>query len=193
MSSALLLAQQAGASTGLARYTPRVVLHARGNTAGDYARPPRGVILHGSRSGLRQPLDREFYGTVGYAGQERHGLGWTATIGEDMIALHMTPAYWGWNARKASSLYLAVEFAQPTVNDPITDGQVRAFCWAFRSIWQVYWPSLPLVFPTHAELDVDGVTGKLDGKSDVFPYGDARADELRARIARRLAEPIRYI
>lgn len=193
MLSGLLQQQQGDARTTPAPYTPRVVLQARGTAAGEYARVPRGVILHGSRSGLSQPLDREFYGTTAYAQREDHGLGWTATIGDDMIALHLTPAFWGWNARKASSLYLAVEFAQPTAEQTITDGQVRAFCWAYTAIWRVYWPDLPAHFPTHAELDVLGMTGQRDGKTDCYPYGDPRTEDLRARITARLAEPVRYV
>jgi hypothetical protein len=46
------------------------------------------------------------------------------------------------------------------------------------------WPDLDVTsLPTHAERP----EGQGDGKSDCFPLGDARADDLRARIAARLA------
>jgi hypothetical protein len=107
--------------------------------AGVFAAPPRGIILHGSRSGRSQPVDLEFDGTRRYAVNEPNGYGWSATVGEDAVSIHMAPDQWGWNARGASSHYLAVEFAQGTGSDPITDGQVRAFCWLVRAEWVPRW------------------------------------------------------
>lgn len=100
----------------------------------------------------------------------------------------MSAQVFGWNARAASSRYLAVEFAQGTVADAISDAQVRAFCWWMRSFALPAWPGLPLAFPTHADVERSSETGQRDGKSDVFPAGDARADELRARLMARLAD-----
>lgn len=154
-----------------------------GVTGGTFATTPLGVILHGSRSGIpNRPTLTEYLGTCSFAVSNSAGLGWTATVGDDRIALHYPYTRWGWSAREASSQYLAVELAQATVGQPISDGQVRAFCWFFEQARKV-WPRLPKVFPTHAELP----SGKRDGKSDVFPLGDQRADELRARIMARLA------
>lgn len=165
------------------------MLQKPGSAAGAFGATPRGVILHGSRSGIAgRPLATEFGGTAQYAMSEPNGLGWNATIGSDAIAIHMDAAKWGWNARGCSKLYLAVELAQATVDDPITDGQVRALCWYVATRLRPMWPLLPLAFPTHAELDGTAeYGGTVDGKSDVYPRNDPRADELRARILARLA------
>jgi len=128
----------------------------------------------------------EFASTARYAVDEPNGYGWSATIGDDAIAWHMGLDEWGWNARGCSSHYLAAEFAQGTVADAITDGQVRAFA-LFVRLAAVRWPKMPLYWPTHAELDGTALYGQFDGKSDVFPRSDARANELRARIMARLA------
>lgn len=98
------------------------------------------------------------------------------TIGEGEIAEHLTCGSWGWNARKFSSEYLAIEFAQAHENDAITDAQVRAFAWWFLNMARARWPSLPTTFPTHAELDKTLVVP--DGKTDCFIDGTA----IRARI-----------
>lgn len=155
-------------------------------SAGPFRKTPRGIILHGSRSGrASNTVHEEFMGTAGYA--VRNGtLAWNATVGDDEIALHLPMGAWGWNARAASDDYLAVEFAQPTVGDDISDAQVRAFCWYFLEA-RKHWQWLPAEFPTHAELD-GKQTGAFDGKTDVFPKGDARTNELRGRILARLRE-----
>jgi hypothetical protein len=157
-----------------------------GVAADVFAGTPRGVILHGSRSGHPQSTHAEYVGTANYAVDEPNGLGWNATIGDDEVAIHILSDEWGWNARTASSHYLAVEFAQPTVNDPISDAQVRAFCWWWIETKKM-WPSLSKYMPTHAELDgTIEYGGYTDGKTDVFPKTDARATELRQRIISRL-------
>lgn len=155
-----------------------------GTWANRYTVVPHGVILHGSRSGKRQSIAAEYRSTAGYATQT--DLGWHATLGERVYAVHMDAYSWGWNARAASSRYLAVEFAQPTEADAITDGQVDAFVAWFRDVALRAWPSLPRNFPTHAEVEARGETGAWDGKSDVFSNGSLRTDELRDRIWKRL-------
>jgi hypothetical protein len=164
-------------------YTPHVD-HDRGTVAGWYGRTPDGIILHGSRSGVvGRPLEYEYHGTRRYAASGIE-LGWTVTVGDDMISLHMSPREWGWNARQHSSSYLACEFAQATVNDPITDGQVRAFCWWVENEVLPVWPGFDTSnLPMHSELPA----GIRDGKTDTFPRGDPRAFELRQRILVRLA------
>lgn len=159
--------------------------------AGRFAATPKGVILHGSRSGRAgNPLDAEYKGTAGWEVNNPDDLGWNATIGEGRVALHLDPREWGWNARAASDKYLAVELAQPTAGDVITDGQVAAFAdWVKTRVLPV-WPKLPLVFPTHAEVEASGETGKRDGKTDVYPVGDSRAVALRGRIMAALGEAV---
>ena len=144
-------------------------------------RKPAGVILHGSRSGRDQSISQEFYGTANFAKAGANGLGWNVTIGNSMYAFHIAPTQWGWNARAASSKYLAVEFAQPTADVDITDEQVDAFCAWWRNDVRWLYQGLTLTtanMPTHAELQ----EGIADGKSDCYPLGDPRADDLRQRI-----------
>lgn len=148
---------------------------------GPFSAVPVGCVLHGSRSGKEQSLRLEYIGTARYCQTNPDGLSWHSTIGEDSYAVHLDAHQWGWHCREASQTYLGVEFAQPTVDDAITDGQVRAFvAWWRREVLPV-WPRLALdrtPLPTHAELPA----GRRDGKSDVFPVGDPRADDLRRRI-----------
>lgn len=151
--------------------------------AGRFGRTPKGIILHGSRSGIAgNPKDREYTACANWEVNNPNDLGWNATIGERKVAIHLPPQEWGWNARAASDDYLAVEFAQATVDDPITDAQVTAFADWVKTRVLVAWPGLPMHMPTHAEVEKSGETGQVDGKSDVFPAGDSRADELRSRI-----------
>jgi hypothetical protein len=89
---------------------------------------------------------------------------------------------WGWNARQASYRYLAVEFSQPLESFSINDDQVRVFAYWYR-LAKLAWPTLPLHFPTHAELDgTIEYGGYQDGKTDVFSKASNRDDELRLRI-----------
>lgn len=173
-------------------YSPTLLVGKIGVISGSWLAPgpePGGVILHGSRSGATgNTTHQEFLGTANYAVNEPSGLGWNATIGDDEIALHMSTRQWGWNARACSDLYLAVEFAQPVEATPISDAQVRAFCWFFAQARKA-WPQLPKNFPTHAELDgTPDYGGYYDGKTDVFSREDsARVFDLRQRITARLA------
>jgi hypothetical protein len=155
--------------------------------AGTFVGTPRGVILHGSRSGKAgNPKATEYLGTARYEVNNTADLGWHATIGEGTVAVHLDPRQWGWNARGSSSHFLAVEFAQATVDEAISDAQVDAFCaWLTERVLPV-WPALPMFFPTHAELDGTPEYGPKDGKTDVYPAGSPLADELRARIMARL-------
>ncbi len=150
----------------------------RESVAGKFAACPLGVILHGSRSGRRWSLAEEYASTVRYAASGAGGLGWNATVGDRAVCQHVPLDSWGWNARAASPRYLAVEFAQPTASYAVTDGQVEAFARWFRLAREA-WPRLPAHFLTHAEMEAMGATGARDGKTDVFPVGDPRADELR--------------
>jgi hypothetical protein len=153
-----------------------------GTVAGRFDRTPLGVVLHGSRSGVEgRSSAAEFNGTVDFAGRGANGLGWNATVGDAQLALHMGLHEFGWNARGCSQLYLAVEIAQATAAGRISDPQVESIA-HFVHLATKVWPDLPLNFPTHAELDGSRAYGTFDGKTDVFPRGDDRADELRARI-----------
>lgn len=152
--------------------------------AGRFVTTPKGIILHGSRSGATgNPKAKEYVGTARYEVSNPDGLGWNATIGENRVAIHLDPQAWGWNARGCSDNYLGVELAQATVDEPITDPQVAAFVDWVKTRVLPSWPSLPLVFPTHAELDGTPEYGPYhDRKTDVWPRGDARTEDLRRRI-----------
>lgn len=158
--------------------------------AGTFAAMPRGIILHGSRSGKAgNPQESEYKGTASYEVNNTSGLGWHATIADHRVAIHLDPHAWGWHALEASKVYIGVELAQPTVDDPITDAQVDALAdWITTRILPV-WPGLPMHFPSHPEADRE--FGVNQGKSDAFPIGDTRMDDLRARLMARLkpAEP----
>lgn len=163
---------------------------AQGRVAGTFAVQPRGVILHGSRSGKRQDALKEYSGTVNWAVGNPAGLGWHATIGPGVYGAHMTARQWGWNAREHSRDFLAVEFAQPTIDDPITDAMVAAFVEWWRIEVAPVWPALTprvLLLPMHSELPA----GKRDGKTDAFRAGSAEADDLRRRIYAALEDDMR--
>ncbi len=138
---------------------------------------PQGVILHSSRSGSNNDPNQEWTGTSNFAASGIE-LGWNATIGPDKIAIHLPADEWGWNAREHSSQYLAVEFSQAKLGQPIDDDQVRAFAWYFLKYLKAKWPYLQTTFPTHAELPA----GIRDGKTDPFANGSILANDLRARI-----------
>lgn len=153
------------------------------HVGGRFSGTPKGIILHGSRSGVAgRPKDVEYRGCASWAINNPDGLSWHATIGENRVAVHLTPQEWGWNARAASSHYLAVEIAQATVDEAVTDAQVTALAdWIRTRVLPAY-PSLPMHFPSHAEVEVSGETGQRDGKTDIWPAGDRRTNELRARL-----------
>jgi hypothetical protein len=141
-----------------------------------------GVIFHGSRSGRAgNPLDAEWQGTARYEQNNPLGLGWHATVGPGKVAIHLPVTVWGHNARAASSRYVGVEIAQPTVNDPLPDSVPVALAdYIFDHVWPVWgevWH-----FPSHAELELWGETGQKDGKSDLYPAGDERMNVFREKV-----------
>lgn len=158
-----------------------------GNSAGAFTAVPAGVVLHGTRSGQPYDTDAEYRATLNYVRNGAGGLGWNVTVSDDTLCEHLRPGLYGWHARSASSQFLSIEFAQSDITRPISDAQVRAAAWWIAHARTV-WPSLPLHFPGHSELDQSGATGQRDFKSDPFSVGDPRMDELRGRLMRRLEE-----
>ncbi len=148
------------------------------SVAGEFKHTPQGVVLHGSRSGLRRDRHAEFRSTVNYAVSGANGLAWHATVGDDVVALHMPCGSWGYHARSWSSDWLGVEFAQATVEDDISDGQVDTVCWWFKNVARKRWPTLPAHFIGHAEIP----PGILDGNTDPYPNRSAQMQGLRKRI-----------
>lgn len=147
---------------------------------------PKGFIFHGSRSTVQKTILQEFYGTADYALITEFLF--HDTIGPDRVAHHMDYRRWGWNARGASSHYVAFEFAQTGWNyiyEPIDDDMVEAAVWAIGQARLVH-PTIPLYFVTHADVDGTLEYGSVyDGKTDAFPRGDPRAADLKARVLKR--------
>lgn len=163
---------------------PRVIYRdSAAGPQGSLPPTPRGILEHGSRSARPLTYSQEFDGTVRWAQNADNVLGWTFTIGEGEIAIHLPIRTFGWNAFAASALYLAVEFAQPTESYPITDLMVRTHNWAFATLIRPAYPRIPLVFKSHAEVEHSGETGHgITGKSDAFSFGSPKMDDLRRRI-----------
>jgi hypothetical protein len=152
-----------------------------GNVVGQFFHTPAGVILHGTRSGQPYTVPEEYAATLRYVRAGASGLGWNVTVGSGVLALHINPAAWGWNARGASSRYLAAEFAQANLGGFVTDQQIDAFCWWVVNVARKVWPALPLVFPNHSDL----AEGIQDGKTDIEVRG---ASTVRSRILARLRD-----
>ena len=148
--------------------------------AGMFARQPLGCILHGSRSDVagRSP-GQELASTITWARTNPKGLGWNATGGPDVYVTHLPASQWGWNAYEASALWLAYEFTQPTILDPITDAHVRAFVtWWQRAVLPV-WPGLEPTLATlvcHSELP-EGIREGKKTKNN-YPLELVVADDL---------------
>ena len=170
----------------------KVLVNSTLNIGGQFSTVPKGIILHGSRSGVSgNPKAREALGCSNWVNNNPSGMGWNATIGENEYYVHMPASMWGWNAFSASDDYLAVEFAQATVDEPITDAQVDAFVHYVKTQVFPIWPDIPLTLKTHAEVEASGETVQTSGKTDVFPYRDVRAEDLKARILKKLkGEPV---
>lgn len=145
---------------------------------------PKGVLLHGTRSGLNYTIRQEFDHTVRYVAGGSGGWGWHATGGENIIDIHMEAHEFGWHAGNASREYLGYEFAQSKAGGVITDPQVETFCWYFLMVGRRRWTNLPAVFPMHSEVE----QGIASGKTDVFARGSVAGDQLKRRIAARLRE-----
>lgn len=150
------------------------------SVAGVFTSQPLGFLLHGSRSGITRPEADEWASTVRYAvaGGGPDGLSWHVTAMSGKVAVHMRPVQWGWSAYEASKLYIAVEFAQARLGDPIPDASIDAFCWYIRKHVLPVWPTIPRLFVCHSELQAE--------KSD--PVVRAEADAFNARVAGRLAQ-----
>jgi hypothetical protein len=136
-----------------------------GNVVGEFvAGKPLGWILHATRSGQPYSERQEFDGTVNYVKAGAAGLGWEATIGPGLVAIHNPPHEWAYNAREHSDDYRAVEIAQAHLGDPISDATLETLAWYIRT----YGGATPRVFVFHSGLPA----GQRDGKTDPFASGD---------------------
>src|SRR5687768_14608346 len=167
-------------------YTP--VLHDNpGSVAGAFTQRPRGIALHGSRSGRDEFSTKHEYDVTRRFAQETE-LGWNVTIGPDAVAEHIPVTHWRHHARRASDEYLSVELAQPIVHRAIENGQVRAFAWWYLNRVVPVWGEYAMDdedCPTHHQLETRGLTGHQDARGDVFP--DERAVSLRQALAAEIA------
>lgn len=150
-----------------------------GNVAGTFADAPLGLILHGSRSGQPYSINREYAATVNYVASGAAGLGWNATVGDGVVALHMAVTEWGWNARGASSRWAAVELAQANLGDPISALQIEGAAAMWVKLRDHYGKAFPLRFVNHSDL----LEGRQDGKTDVEMAGQHSViDRVTARL-----------
>lgn len=150
-----------------------------GSVAGRLTRTPIGIILHSTRSTVARYSEAEEWGaTVNYVRRGAAGLGWHATIGPGLLAIHMEADEWGHNAREHSSTYIAIELAQSTADKPISDESVESAAWYVRDRVLPRWPALSMNLVLHSELPA----GVRDGKSDAFPRDDERGADLKLRL-----------
>jgi len=151
--------------------------------AGVFTACPKGFLLHSSRSGLARSEYDEFLSTAAYCQSNPAGLAWHASIGPQVVAVHLSPRQWGWNARSPASYeWIASEFAQGRLDDPIGDEQIDAFCWYALHEVRPVWPDIPLVLIHHSQT----VSGQRDGKSDIYPIDDPELAAFNERILSRL-------
>lgn len=151
-----------------------------GNTVGTLVLP-RGFLLHGTQSGVPSNKRDEYERTIrfvrnGAIDSQGSRLGWNTTIAEDRYCIH-SEGRWGWNARQHSSQWVAAEFAQSMIDEPITDDQIDMFV-HYANAEQ---PLIPRVLIMHSETEA----GVSDGKTDPARRG-VLADRLRARVMERL-------
>jgi hypothetical protein len=97
-----------------------------------------------------------------------------------VYAIHMPLTEYGYHARELSQRTLSFEFAQPNINDPITDMQVYAACAYIYTDIRIQLPALyhnllthplPPIPYTHKYMPEHWQTipGQRDRKSDVDP------------------------
>jgi hypothetical protein len=171
-----------------------------GRVAGEFALPPKGIVLHSSRSGCTltpagEPWTtmHEFQSTCNWAKNAANEYGWNVTVGPNVWAAHMRPTQYGINCgTKASGEYLAVEFSQALLGQPIVQEQVTAFAAMWRDYIVPVWPHLAateaanrLLLPAHSEMP----QGVADGKTDPWPKATAELDQFRARLRAALKGP----
>jgi hypothetical protein len=165
----------------------KVTVKRTGNSTSPFPAPPRGFILHGSRSGsTTNTKAQEAAGTANWCVINPNDLSWHATIGENEYYIHMPMNRWGWNARSASNDYIAVEFAQAQRGEAISEAQIDAFVHFVQNEVLPVYPNMPLVMKTHADVEKSGETGVIDGKDDVFAYQSAESDDIKRRILSKL-------
>lgn len=149
-------------------YRP-VILTVQGHVEGVFSTQPKGILVHSTRSTNQTNNQlQEFYGTLNYVRGGADGLGWNATCGPNILAIHMQANQWAWNAREDSLNYIAIEHAQANLNDPIDDNTLKASAYYIKHYVLPMWPKMPLSIIHHSELPA----GIRDGKTDVYSRTD---------------------
>lgn len=128
----------------------------------------KGMIVHSTRSGQNYNTTQEYNATINYIKAGADGLGWTATVGDGIVAMHMKIGEWGWNVRGASDEWVAVELAQAKLDGPILDSQIEGVAAVWIKAREYYGTTFPLHFVNHSDLP----EGIADGKTDVCRRGD---------------------
>lgn len=143
---------------------------------------PSYIIMHGTRSTIDRSIRAEFDSNRRYAVTNTKGFAWHVTVGEDAFSNHLDIRNWGWHANEESRQSLGVEFAQPTADHTINEAQVRAFVAWFRTDVLGAYPFFNLAKPGGMRMHSEVASGKLQGKTDVYPIGDPRWPVLRDQI-----------
>jgi hypothetical protein len=166
------------------RVAVRIDRSYRAKPQGTLQATPRAIILHGTRGGA-QTVEREALAAARWAATNPNDLAWHATIGEDVVYVHLSPREWGWHAGVDSQTSLGVEFAQPTVAWRVNEAQIAAFGEWWRSVVVPAWPNID---PRKVSLIAHSETaqGKRDGKTDVYPPDDARLNWLKAQLRKQM-------
>lgn len=151
-------------------YKP-TILHVGGNVEGTMTTQPKGILAHGTRSGNSSNTEsQEFYGTLNFIRNGAAGLGWHATIGPNLLSIHMSAEQWAYNAREHSDKWIALEFAQPVLGAEISDASIKAGAYYIKHYALRSWPTLPMTIIHHSELPA----GIRDGKTDIFARQDTQ-------------------
>lgn len=161
-------------SPALPKYKP-VVLAVQGNVEGRFVREPKGILWHATRSTSTIYNEvQEFYGTVQHVRNGAGGLGWHATVGPDLLAVHMLAAEWAFSAREHSDDYIAIEVAQRQLDVPIQVSSIKAAAHFVKVYVLPVWPNLDVVNQVHHSQLAAGIR---DGKTDIFRRNDTLAIE----------------
>lgn len=158
----------------LPAYKP-VILVVQGNVEGRFTTQPKGILWHSTRSGNQTYNEsQEFFGTVQYVRQGADGLGWHATVGPGLLAVHMFASEWAYNAREHSSEYIAIEVAQRGLDTPISADSIKTAAYFVKVSVLPVWPNLDLNKQIHHSQTAAGIR---DGKTDIYRRNDIWAIE----------------
>lgn len=151
------------------------------NIQGRFDKQPDFLLLHGTR-GEKASRREEFDSNRRYCVTNGLGLAWHVTVGENAYSVHMPATEWGYHAFEASKRSIGMEFAQPDGSWGISDAQVEAAAHYLLAEVAPVWPKMNLAIQGGMRHHSEIPEGKRVGKTDVYPNGDVRCDQLRERI-----------